>query len=94
MRTRLAALAIPLLLLAACSEGPVAPASRTTDASAALRGGAPKFWETGATVAWNERADRLLASRPNSALRVDVYSPGKQTRDACPREAHALGSYA
>ena len=73
MRSRLTSLAVPLVLLAACSEQPTAPAGSTVGASAALRGGAPKFWETGATVAWNELADRLLARRPTNALRVDVY---------------------
>ena len=51
-------------------------------ASAALGGGAPKFWETGATVAWNELADRLLARQPTNALRVDVYLALAQFRAA------------
>jgi hypothetical protein len=81
MRTRLTALAIPLLLLAACSEQPTSPATGTAGVSAAA-GGAPKFWETGATVAWNELADRLLARRPTSAIRVDVYLALAQLRAA------------
>jgi PAP2 superfamily protein len=73
MRTRFTALAVPLVLLAACSEQPIAPTSSTVGTSAALAGGAPKFWETGATVAWNELADRLLARRfPTPAL-VHTY---------------------
>jgi len=87
MRTRLTSLAVPLVLLAACSEEPIAPASSTVDSSAALRGGAPKFWETGAAVAWNELADRLLARRPTSAIRVDVYLALAQLRAAEAAEA-------
>jgi PAP2 superfamily len=86
MRTRIAALAIPLLLLAACSEQPTAPASSTGGVSAAA-GGAPKFWETGAAVAWNELADRLLARRPTSAIRVNVYLALAQLRAAEAAEA-------
>lgn len=80
MRTRLTALVIPVLLLAACREEPIAP----DDAAgrAALSSGAPKFWETGATVAWNEVADRLLARRPTNALRVDTYLALAQLRAA------------
>jgi PAP2 superfamily protein len=82
MRTRLAAIAIPVLLLAACSEQPIAPTSNTVGTSAALADGAPKFWETGATVAWNELADQLLARRPSNALRVDMYLSLAQFRAA------------
>ena len=82
MRTRLTTLALLSVLLAACSEDPIAPASNTVDPPAALHGGAPKFWETGATVAWNELADRLLARRPSNALRVDVYLALAQLRAA------------
>lgn len=82
MRTRLTSLAVPLVLLAACSEEPTAPASGTVGTSAALAGGAPKFWETGATVAWNELTDRLLARRPSNAIRVDVYLALAQLRAA------------
>jgi hypothetical protein len=57
------------------------------DPFAALSGGAPKFWETGATVAWNELADRLLARRPTSAIRVDVYLALAQLRGAEAAEA-------
>ena len=89
MRTRLTSFAVLLLLLAACSEEPIAPTSNTVTASAALRGGAPKFWETGATVAWNELADRLLARRPTSALRVDVYLALAQLRAAEAAQAGA-----
>ena len=82
MRPRLTALAIPVLLFAACSEQPIAPADSTAGTSADLSGGAPKFWETGATVAWNELADRLLARRPSNAGRVDVYLALAQLRAA------------
>lgn len=82
MRTRLTSLAVPLLLLAACGEQPSAPTTSTADGSVALRGGAPKFWATGATVAWNELADRLLARRPSNAGRVDVYMALAQWRAA------------
>lgn len=82
MRTGLALLAVPVVLLAACSEEPSAPASEAVRASATLVGGAPKFWESGATVAWNELADRLMARRPSNALRVDVYLALAQLRAA------------
>jgi membrane-associated phospholipid phosphatase len=82
MRTRLIPLTIPLILLAACSEEPSAPSETKVESPAALVGGAPKFWETGAAVAWNELADRLLARRPSNALRVDVYLALAQLRAA------------
>ena len=88
MRTRLAALATPLLLLTACSEQSTSPAANVnTVAASAARGGAPKFWETGATVAWNELADRLIARRLPNALRVDVYLALAQMRAAQAAEA-------
>ena len=82
MRTRLPSLAVLFVLLAACSEEPVGVTDGMVGPSAALRGGAPKFWEPGATVAWNELADRLLARRPSNALRVDVYLALAQLRAA------------
>jgi hypothetical protein len=88
MRTRLAALATPLLLLTACSDQSTSPAAdANTVAASAARGGAPKFWETGATVAWNELADRLIARRLPNALRVDVYLALAQMRAAQAAEA-------
>ncbi len=88
MRNRLTALATLLLLLTACSEQSTSPAPKAnTVAANAARGGAPKFWETGATVAWNELADRLLARRPSNALRVDVYLALAQMRAAQAAEA-------
>ena len=88
-RTRLTSLAGPLVLLADCGEEPVAPGGSTLVTSADLRGGAPKFWETGATVAWNDLADRLLAHRPTSAIRVDVYLALAQLRAAEAAEARS-----
>jgi PAP2 superfamily protein len=82
MRTRLKTLAIPILLLAGCSEQPIAPTSSAVGASAALIGGAPKFWETGATVAWNELSDRLFARRPVNAGRAATYLALAQFRAA------------
>ena len=88
MRTRLAALATPLLLLTACSEQSTSPAANAKMvAASAERGGAPKFWETGATVAWNELADRLIARRLANAQRVDVYLSLAQLRAAQAAEA-------
>jgi hypothetical protein len=87
MRTRLASLVVPLVMLAACSEQPTSPTGSTAGTSAALTGGTPKFWETGATVAWNDLADRLLARRPTSALRVDAYLALAQLRAAEAAEA-------
>ena len=88
MRTGLAALATPLLLLTACSDQSTSPsANPNTVAASAARGGAPKFWETGATVAWNELADRLIARRLPNALRVDVYLALAQMRAAQAAEA-------
>jgi hypothetical protein len=75
-------LVIALAFASACDQPqPTAPASTAGDISATT-GGAPKFWETGATVAWNDLADRLLARRPTSALRVDVYLALAQLRAA------------
>ena len=88
MSTRLAALASPLLLLAACSDQPTSPAANAnTVAVSAARGGAPKFWETGATVAWNELADRLIARRPTNVFRMDTYLALAQLRAAQAAEA-------
>jgi hypothetical protein len=88
MRTRLAALATPLLLLTACSEQSTSPAANAnTVGASAARGGAPKFWENGATVAWNELADRLIARRLPNALRVDTYLALAQMRAAQAAEA-------
>lgn len=82
MRPRLTTLALLSVLLAACGQDPIAPTSSEVGSPAALRGGAPKFWETGATVAWNELADGLLARRPSNAFRVDVYLALAQLRAA------------
>ena len=88
MKTRLTALATPLLLLAGCSDQATSPAATTLAASPTLSvGGAPKFWETGATVAWNELSDRLLARRVANAQRVDVYLALAQLRAAQAAEA-------
>ena len=62
MRTGLAALATPLLLLTACSDQSTSPsANPNTVAASAARDGAPKFWETGATVA--NRQGRRMENR-------------------------------
>ena len=86
MRTRLAALATTSLLLAACSDQATSPA-KTISPSVALSVGAPKFWETGAAVAWNELADRLIARRPTNAGRMDTYLSLAQLRAAQAAEA-------
>ena len=83
-RKRFTLIAMGAALLAACSEQPVAPSSTTAaggDATA-LVGGAPKFWETGATVAWNDFADRLIARRPSNAIRINTYLALAQFRAA------------
>ena len=83
MKTRLAAVATPLLLLAACSDQATSPRTDRFVTTAALSdGGAPKFWETGAAVAWNELADRLIARRIANAQRVDTYLSLAQLRAA------------
>jgi hypothetical protein len=88
MTTRLAALATLLLLLTGCSEQSTSPAANaSTVAASTARGGAPKFWETGAAVAWNALADRLIARRLPNALRVDVYLALAQMRAAQAAEA-------
>src|SRR5262245_29133041 len=88
MRTRLTALATPLLLLAGCTDQPSSPVATAVAAPPTLSvGGAPKFWETGATVAWNELSDRLLARRASNAQRVDVYLALAQLRAAQAAEA-------
>jgi hypothetical protein len=43
---------------------------------------APKFWETGATVAWNEHAANLIARRPADAVRTLAYLSLAQYRAA------------
>jgi len=87
MRTRLTALATPLLLLAGCSDQATSPATTVSASPTLSVGGAPKFWKTGATVAWNELADRLIARRLPNALRVDVYLALAQMRAAQAAEA-------
>src|SRR5512138_841594 len=88
-RKQLTLVALGATLLAACSEQPIAPTRSWVATSAAVAGGAPKFWETGATVAWNELADRLLARRPSNAGRVDTYLALAQFRAA---QAAAAGT--
>lgn len=83
MSQKLTFVALGAVLLAACSEQPVAPPSSTsTEAPATLAGGAPKFWETGATVAWNDLTDRLLARRTSNAIRINTYLAMAQFRAA------------
>jgi PAP2 superfamily protein len=64
MRT---SLSLPLgaiaLALLGCSSQPEAPSADRTVGPSSLVGGAPKFWETGAAVRWNEMIDRLAARR-------------------------------
>jgi hypothetical protein len=48
----------------------------------AMRDGAPKFWETGATVRFNELADQLAARRPVNAARLFTYLALAQFRAA------------
>ena len=96
MRTRLTTLALLSVLLAACSDDPVAPAGSTVGTPAELRGGAPKFWETGATVAWNELADRLIAlalGRRNGAPPAlePLEDEMEQAAEACARDAALPG---
>ena len=67
MRMRMLALLPATLLAAACSaDRPTAAAP----ADAAVAFDAVKFWEAGATVAWNERANALAAVRVISANRL------------------------
>ena len=82
-RKQLRLAAMTAALLAACNEQPMAPTSRAAvPDAAALVGGAPKFWESGATVAWNDMADRLIARRTSNAIRIDTYLSLAQFRAA------------
>jgi len=70
--------------LAACGDHPTAPNDRT--AALPIPGtvdpNAVKFWEAGATVAWNALATDLAARRPISAIRLYVYLSLAQLRAA------------
>jgi len=67
MRMRMLAL-LPATLLAAASSADRPTAAAPADAAVAFD--AVKFWEAGATVAWNERANALAAVRVISANRL------------------------
>ena len=92
MTTRLAAaIGATLVLLSGCSDQATAPPPGMLPGGAspqAMRDGAPKFWETGATVRFNELADQLAARRPINAARLFTYLAMAQFRAA---EAAGVG---
>ena len=91
MTTRLtAAIGATMIVLSACNDTTAPPTTAMPGGTStqALRGGAPKFWETGATVRWNELADQLAARRPSNAARLFTYLALAQFRAA---EAAGVG---
>ena len=80
MNHRLFALMPVALLVAACAtDAPTAPASSPEFA-------AVKFWDAGATVAWNARAEAMAAAvlppAPIDGLRISLYLSMAQFRAA------------
>jgi hypothetical protein len=86
-----AAIGVMMAVLSACSEATTAPASAPLPdgPAAAMVGGAPKFWDTGASANWNEIADELAASRPTNTSRLFTYLGLAQLRAAEAAEAVA-----
>jgi hypothetical protein len=91
-RTRFTALLIALTLLAGCGDPVTAPTSP------GARDAAVKFWEVGASVAWNRTAQGLLVTRPASPiaqarlfayLSVAQYNAIVAAEDANDRGEHA-----
>lgn len=85
MRASKSLLVTALFLAAACDAnrplGVAATDPGLTTAQAA-ENSAPKFWETGATVAWNQHAANLIARRPADANRSLAYLSLAQYRAA------------
>lgn len=79
-RTRTIAVAAGTLLVAACSE-PNGPAPVTTG-GIAVEASAVKFWEAGATAAWNELATALTDQTPIDQSRMYTYLSLAQFRAA------------
>src|SRR5690606_12469221 len=79
-RTRTLAAAAGTLLVAACSE-PNGPAPVTTG-GIAVEASAVKFWEAGATAAWNELATALTDQTPIDQSRMYTYLSLAQFRAA------------
>ena len=65
----------------ACGESATAPPSEAVDLAAV------KFWEAGATVAWNARATELAAATPVNVFRLNLYLSLAQFRAAEAAEA-------
>jgi membrane-associated phospholipid phosphatase len=93
MKTRIAVVIglAATAVLSGCNDTTAPPSTAMPGGTSlqSLAGGAPKFWETGASVAWNELADQLIARRPTSASRVFSYLSLAQLRAA---EAAAAGT--
>jgi membrane-associated phospholipid phosphatase len=68
------------LLAAACSQD--SPTAASSIARPEAVANAVKFWEAGATVAWNERAEALAAARVVNASQVFLYLSMAQFRAA------------
>ena len=72
-------------LMAGCGTEPTSPASESAALEArptSVPKGAVKFWEVGASVAWNERAGALLAARGGNQSRLYAYLGMAQYRAA------------
>ncbi len=85
MRVPKTLLVTALFLAVACdTDRPLGVAVTDPGATTALaaEGSAPKFWETGATVAWNHHAANLIARRPADAVRSLTYLSLAQYRAA------------
>lgn len=90
MRCRPILLVPALFIAAACGVDRPLAVTEISSANLALsqaEGSAPKFWETGATVAWNAHAATLLARRPSDAVRLLAYISLAQLRAAEAAEA-------
>jgi hypothetical protein len=83
--TRALAIAAGALLAAACSE-PGAPATGPA-AGTSADASAVKFWDAGATAAWNELATALADQTPIDAVRLYAYLSLAQFRAAEAAEA-------
>jgi membrane-associated phospholipid phosphatase len=69
-------------VLAACNVDEPTAAARSIAADRPAAFDAVKFWEAGATVAWNETATSLTATRVTDAVRMYAYLSLAQVRAA------------
>lgn len=85
LSTRALPLAVIAVLAAGCGEVTTAPSTALSPPSQAAAS-AVKFWDAGASAAWNERATVLMSRRPPAvplnAIRVYAYLSMAQFRAA------------